>query len=153
MQNYHYMEEKNITLSYDMVPKSWTFCFLDECPKASQCIRRQTGRAVPDDIIVGSAVFPTVLKSRQCRFYKPARIIKAAWGFTTLFKDVKKKDDTPLRRKLYDFLGSQTSYIRYSHGEKLLTPEQQDWILSLFKKYGYTDNLTFDHYKSVYDFS
>jgi hypothetical protein len=49
------------------------------------------------------------------------------------------------------YLGGNGTYYRYDHGERLLTPEQQDWIINLFKQYGYTDNLEFDGDKEVYD--
>jgi hypothetical protein len=50
-------------------------------------------------------------------------------------------------------LGSHTSYYRYHRGEKLLTPEQQQWILDLFAQYGYTNELHFDSYRDMIDFS
>jgi len=34
----------------------------------------------------------------------------------------------------------------------MLNPEQQTWILDLFRSYGYTTNLVFDHYANVFDF-
>ncbi|MDY6033294.1 MAG: DUF6078 family protein, partial [Alloprevotella sp.] len=46
-----------------------------------------------------------------------------------------------------------TSYYRYQRGERLLTPEQQQWILKLFASKGYTDQLLFEHYVESYDFS
>ena len=50
------------------------------------------------------------------------------------------------------YLGSNAAYYRYAAGEKLLTPEQKEWIVDLFHKYGYTENLVFDNYKNAYDF-
>ena len=32
-------------------------------------------------------------------------------------------------------------------------PEQQQWILDLFRELGYTDDLAFDGYKDIYDFT
>ena len=77
----------------------------------------------------------------------------AAWGFDTLFVDVKQRDASPLRSAIKDYLGGNGTYYRYHNGERLLTPEQQDHILGLFRQRGYTDNLRFDGYRDVYDFS
>lgn len=63
------------------------------------------------------------------------------------------KDDTPLRDRIKAYLGGNTTYYRYHHGERLLTPEQQQWILDLFHRHGYTDGLHFDEYRDLYDFS
>ena len=80
-------------------------------------------------------------------------MIHAAWGFNSLFEDVKHADYTPLRETIKNYLGSHTSYYRYHRGEKLLTPEQQQWILDLFAQYGYTNELHFDSYRDMIDFS
>ena len=51
------------------------------------------------------------------------------------------------------YLGGHGTYYRYNRGEKLLTPEQQEWILRLFTRYGYSENLSFEGYCDVMDFS
>ena len=75
-----------------------------------------------------------------------------AYGFKLLFKEVKQKDYTRLREQMKAYLGSHGAYYRYNRGEKLLNPEQQQWIVNLFRTYGYTENLTFEQYREVYDF-
>lgn len=137
--------------TYEMLPPSWLFCFLGGCPKAAQCVRHLSSTVIPNDKTVGFAVLPTALKGNGCKHFKQIRKIRAAYGFKTLFEDVKRKDDTPLRDQLKAFLGSHGSYYRYHNGTKLLTPEQQDRILAIFRRWGYTENLRFDHYKEVYD--
>lgn len=49
--------------------------------------------------------------------------------------------------------GGNTTYYRFHHGERLLTPEQQKWIINLFRRHGYTEELHFDGYRNVYDFT
>lgn len=137
--------------SYDILPSSWLFCFVDGCPKADKCVRHLSSQYIPDDKTVGFAVFPSALKGGNCSHFKVIRKIHAAYGFDTIFREVKRKDDTLLRDKIKAYLGSHTEYYRYHNGKKMLTPEQQKWIISLFQRYGYTDNLKFDHYRDVYD--
>lgn len=139
--------------SYDQLPSSWMFCFRDECPKAEECILHLSGKFIPKDMEWGRAIFPTAVKANGCSHFKKIRKIHAAYGFKKLFEEVKRKDDKPLRDRMKEYLGSQKTYYRYNSGERLLTPEQQQWIISLFNKFGYTENLEFDHYCYVYDFS
>lgn len=98
------------------------------------------------------AVYPSALNADECEHFKPIRKIHAAYGFKTIFSEVKRKDDKPLRDRMIAYLGSRGAYYRYNSGEKKLTPEQQEWIINLFKSYGYTDNLTFDYFTDIYDF-
>lgn len=137
--------------TYEMLPPSWHYCFLDGCPKADQCILHLSSRVIPDNQTIGYAILPTALKDGKCPHFKQIRKICAAYGFKTLFEDVKRKDDTPLRDQLKAYLGSHGAYYRYNNGTKLLTPEQQQHILNIFRQWGYTTNLTFDHYRDVYD--
>lgn len=143
--------EQYSDFSYDLLAPSWVFCFLNGCPKADECMRHFSAKYIPDDRKWGNAVFPTALKGDACECFKPIRKIHAAYGFYTIFRDVKRKDDRTLRTKVKAYLGGHGTYYRYNNGDKLLTPEQQQWIIDLFHSYGYTENLVFDHYQDVYD--
>lgn len=144
---------ETLPLSYEMLPPTWTFCFLDGCPKADECMRHLSGKYVPKTVTSGLSVFPTAMTNDGCGHFKQIRTMHVAYGFATIFDEVKSKDEKSIRDSIKSYLGSQKTYYRYHNGEKLLTPEQQRWIVNLFRQYGYTDNLKFDHYRDVYDFS
>ena len=145
--------ETDLTLTAGQIPPSFSPCFLNECPKTDTCLRFLAGKHIPDDKLGGLAIYPTVLKKDTCPCYKAIRVIHAAYGFNTLFKDIKLKDDTPLRNRIKAHVGGRSAYYRYHRGELLLTPEQQTWIIDLFRHYGYTEDLHFDGYRDVYDFT
>jgi hypothetical protein len=145
------MEHKDFT--YDMVPPLFAVCFIKDCPQTAACLRHFAGTCIPAGIHTGPAVYPTALNDGKCPEFKPLRIMCGAWGFDTIFAEVKQKDSTRLRNGIKQFLGGHGTYYRYHNGSRLLTPEQQEWIISLFRSSGYTENLTFDHYEDVYDFS
>lgn len=149
------MEKKttDIKINYDDVPLSWKHCFYEACPMKAECLHYQTGKVLPDYKNFGMAIYPNALKDGKCRFFKEIRIINAAWGFNTIFQEVKSKDDTPLRREIKEYLGSNGTYYKYHNGDLLLTPEQQAWIIALFKQYGYSEGLTFDHYVAILDYN
>lgn len=142
--------EKYNDLTFEMLPASWIFCFLDECPQAEECLRRISSRTIPGDMSFGRAIYPTVLQHGHCEYFKSAEKMQCAYGFKTLFREVKIRDEGSLRDELKNYLGSRAAYYRYHNGERLLTPVQQQWIINLFKRFGYTENLRFDHYCEVY---
>ncbi|MCH3985676.1 MAG: DUF6078 family protein [Prevotella sp.] len=132
-------------------PRCYQICLLSDCPMAEECIRYFAGLHIDKDEHSGFATYPTALKGSKCEYFKKKRIIQGAWGFHTIFKDVKRCDSASLHNAIKQYLGGNGTYYRYDHGERILTPEQQNWIINLFKQYGYTDNLEFDGDKEVYD--
>ena len=147
------MEEKDVEYDFRKVPPSWQVCFLDDCPAKERCLRQLVGRHLPADRDFGPSVYPTMeLTKEGCRLFSAGEPKRMAWGFTTLFSEVKSRDEFRLRNSIKDYLGGHSTYYRYNNGERLLSEEQQAWIIRLFQKYGYTDGLQFDHYTYVYDY-
>lgn len=145
--------DQHTDFDYSAVPPTWAVCFIADCPLAAGCLKHFAGEHIPADRHFGSAVYSTALENGKCTEFKQMRIMHGAWGFNTIFAEVKRKDNTPLRDAIKNFLGGHGTYYRYHHGEHLLTPEQQEWIVNLFRSNGYADNLVFDHYQDAYDFS
>lgn len=142
-----------VIINYDDIPRSWRFCFCEGCPKHEVCLRYQSTQCIPDNLTWGPAVYPTSFRHGDCPHFKQIRVIHAAYGFSLLFRDVKQRDSANLQSQMKAYLGGHGTYYRYNRGEKLLTPEQQQWILNLFTRYGYTENLAFDNYRDVLDFT
>ena len=143
-----------ISFSFKDVSPMLPLCFCDECPLATDCLSHAIGQQVPHDKTFGRAVYPTAYKNNdRCPHYKKVRAIRAAYGFAPLFREVKLKDAALLRSAMYDYLGSRSYYYRYNSGEYLLTPEQQEWILNLFRRHGYTQGLEFEGYVEKIDLS
>ncbi|MBR1732263.1 MAG: hypothetical protein IJ729_00770, partial [Alloprevotella sp.] len=85
---------------------------------------------------------------------RPRRVVRTAWGFRSLFRDVLARHAPSLRSSLMGLLGSESTYYRYHRGERRLTPEQQQEVARIFRRYGYGDAaVTFDHYREEIDFS
>lgn len=139
--------------TFDLVPAAWPVCFLSDCPLSEDCLNYLVGLHVPDSLTCGNAVYPTARHNGECSQYKKIKKIRAAWGFKSLFENVKERDASTLRSALKNSLGGNGTYYRYNNGQRLLTPEQQDLVLSIFHQFGYTDNLHFDGYRDIYDFS
>ena len=75
-----------------------------------------------------------------------------AWGFDSMFEDVKQKDAPKLRERMRNFLGSKGQYYRYKLGQLKLVPEQQRCIKIIFADMGYTD-VEFDNFTEELDFT
>lgn len=137
-------------IEYKDLPSSWAFCFNENCERKDSCMRQLTTRLIPDNKKTANVVLPSHYCNNACEYYHEKRIVTVAWGFELLFTDVKAKDIAVIRKELFSLLDSRTSYYRYAKGERFLTPEQQEEVLSVFRRYGYTTNLQFDHYKEAW---
>ncbi len=135
------------------VPVTWPLCFCEACPRHQECLRFLVGTHVPQKLTWGPAIYPSAYQGGDCPHYKQPRIIKAAYGFRLFFRDVKQRDYTLLRDQMKAYLGGHGTYYRYNRGERLLTPEQQQWIRDLFASHGYDKDVDFEGYRNVLDFS
>ena len=135
------------------VPADYELCFNGQCPKRDDCIRFLAGQHVPATMMSGPAVYPNALTDDICPYFKQTRIIHGAWGFRNLYKDVAKADAQILKAKVINYLGGPVACYGYMHGDKLLTPEQQDHIQGFFNEMGYTHTIVFEGYSNMYDFT
>ena len=145
------MTDKNIDFRFEDIPRSYVFCFLD-CPQSGRCILHRAGEKVPAGTQYGPAVYPTARQGDRCTMFKEYRVIHGAYGFDRLFAQVLATDIASLRADVKNYLGGNGTYSRYKLGRRILTPEQQRDILSIFHRYGYTTVTQFDHYVDVVEF-
>ena len=139
--------------SFRDVPAGYQLCFNGRCPRRDDCIRFLAGQHVPATLMSGPAVYPNALTSDVCPYFKQTRVIHGAWGFRNLYKDVEKPHAQILKAKVVNFLGGPVASYGYMHGDKLLTPEQQDAIQGFFNEMGYSHTIVFEGYSIMYDFS
>ena len=139
--------------SFHEVPAGYRLCFNGQCPKRDDCIRFLAGLHVPATMMSGPAVYPNALTDDICPYFKQTRIIHGAWGFRNLYKGVEKADAQTLKAKVINYLGGPVACYGYMHGDKLLTPEQQDHIQGFFNELGYAQTIIFEGYSNMYDFT
>ena len=145
------MEERNF--DFGRVPEGFALCFSTECPLREECMRHLAGRHAPDTLTRGLSVFPNAYRHGQCCHYRPIRPIKAARGFGDILANVRRSDYSTMRAELVKYLGTGGTFYRYRNGERLLTPEQQEWMRQLLRRYGYEDDVQFNSYVMTYDFT
>ena len=136
------------------IPSSFAVCNLADCPRKATSLRYQVMRSVLTVKTVAYTILPSALSSTgECVYYRENSPSNMAYGFKRLLSNVNKLDVAPLRTEIMNYVGSHGGYYRYNKGEKLLTPAQQQDILEIFRRNGYTDNLQFDGCITTYDFS
>ena len=138
-------------IDFRNLPKGYVFCFNSDCARHEQCLRWIVSNQYVTDDLTCQVVRPHVARLKACPFYSKPEVQRMAWGFTKLFAEVKAKDGPVLREQMRNYLGGMGTYSRYKLGRRLLTPQQQKYIISLFRKKGYTEGLEFDNYVTVYD--
>lgn len=143
----------NKKFSFRDVPDGYHLCFNTECEKHADCIRYLAGKHLPTIVMGGPCVYPNAWKGGSCPYFKQTRIIHGAWGLRNLFKGIAQKDAQILKAKVTNYLGGPVAAYKYQHGEILLTPEQQAHIKELFEELGYQNELVFDGFTFIYDFT
>ena len=129
------------------IPEWWAVCQNGKCELADGCLRYKVFERIGMTVDKWTSVMPGAMNNGKCRCFVKDEKVKIARGFDNMFAHVKRRGDrSALRQQLTDYLGSKGTYYRYKHGERLLSPEQQRWILDLFRRYGYTENVDFDNY-------
>lgn len=142
-----------MAFDFNLVPDWWAVCQNVDCPQAESCLRRVAAQSLPSSVTVWPCVMPGALKDGDCAFFAKNEKVRIARGFKNMFARVKSRDDIyTMRRELTDYLGSVGTFYRCKSGERLLSPQQQQWILQLFGRHGYTEDLEFDEYADTYYF-
>lgn len=127
------------------LPYGWCYCFHEQCQRKEECVRWLSCQYLSEKETHGNAIYPNAWRGGECKEFCQLRVVKTAWGFDHLFKDVKVADAQTLRCRLRSCLGSKGQYYRYKLGQLKLKPDQQDNIKQLFHSYGYV-HADFDHY-------
>ena len=137
---------------FSKVPTYYQLCFNSQCPRSADCLRFLAGQHAPATLQTGMAIYPAAVRGGQCEFFRHSDVVRMAWGFDNIYKPLKPYFRSMARKAVRDMFGSEGTYYRYHHGERKLTPEQQQEIAELLKKYDYYGPVTFTHYENIYDF-
>ena len=140
-------------LKYENLPYGFQVCFNNDCKLRETCMHYQAGLLQPADKLSGHAVFPQAWKSGICKCYLEKKIVRKAWGFSRIYRNVPQKEKAEARMYVKNYFSSGNGpYYRYYHGENLLSPKQQEDIMKILADYGPTEDLAFDHYVTDFDF-
>lgn len=137
---------------FTKVPTGYQLCFHGACPLRDECVRYLAGQHVPATLEMGMAVYPTAYHDGQCAFFRHNRVQRMAWGFGGIYLPLKSYLRAPARTAVCELLGSEGTYYRYHHGQRKLSPEQQEGVKRILREFGYNGEVQFEHYEDTYDF-
>ena len=145
------MEEKE--LKAKDIPMGYELCFNSGCADKDKCMHYQAMLLTSADRYKGQAVFPTAWQNGKCRCFREKKLVKKAWGFSGLYKNVERRDRAEARQCVSSYFGRGNGpYYRAHHGEIQLSPKQQADILQIVAQFGPLDGIKFDGYKVDWDF-
>ena len=121
---------------YETMPEHYMLCFNDDCPLADECLHRLAARSGRQTDEVVTAVNPVRCSGKSCRYYKPNKMATMAYGMKSSFHEVKADDIASLRNTLINHFGRGSYYLR-RNGLRPITPDEQQFIRSIFNNYGY----------------
>ena len=140
-------------LSFSDAPHNWAICFQTDCPLGSTCLRRRVAELAPANLMRHVMVMPSAREGEQCREFVSAEPVRMGWGMKSTFAGVKSYHYQEMRPLLESYFGSHTTFYRYYNGIRPITPDHQEWIAKLLKRFGYNAPLRFDREEEVYDFT
>ena len=121
---------------YETMPEHYLLCFNDECALADECLHRLAARSGRQKDEVVTAVNPVRNSGKSCRYFKPNKVATMAYGMKGSFHEVKADHIASLRNVLIHHFGRGSYYLR-RNGLRPITPEEQQFISSIFSNYGY----------------
>ena len=140
-------------LSFSDAPYNWAICFQTDCPLGSTCLRRRVAELAPKDKMRHVMVMPSAREGDRCREFVSAEPVRMAWGLRATFSRVKSYHYQEMRPMLESHFGSHTTFYRHYNGLRPITPQHQEWIASLLRRFGYDAPLRFDREEYAYDFT
>ena len=135
---------------YKEVPKGYLHCQNAQCPRAEECLRFLVTRYIDSKTEYFLIINPAyIAEQKECPFFKPDSLTRFALGMTHLFDNLPHAKATKIRGTIRGYFG-RTCFYRVGRKERLIKPEEQDFIRQTFINEGITEPPEFDKYIEQY---
>ena len=105
-------------LKFENIPYGYSVCFNGDCALRETCMHYLAGQLQPANRYSGHAIYPMAWKSGTCQSYREKKLVKKAWGFSQLYKNVPYYQRAEARQCVRSYFSSGNGpYYRYHHGE------------------------------------
>ena len=142
------MEEN---FNYQDVPKNYVYCLNNECTHSSDCLRFKVTLHVDKNISSFRTVNPVyVAQQKECFYFQSDRLTRFALGITHLFDELPHEKAVKIRNILYKYFKLNMFY-RIQNKQRLIKPEEQDYIRQVFANEGILEEPVFDEYVDRYN--
>lgn len=136
------MKEENI---YSNIPKHYLLCYNETCELAANCLHRLATQHENTEDVILQTVNPKLNSGKSCRYYKPKKVERIAYGMQHTYDKILATDIASLRGAIIAHFGNGSYYLR-RNGKQPITPKEQQYINKLFRSHGYPDGAVFDKY-------
>ena len=142
----------NPNFNYNSVPYNFAYCFSDKCEHNAKCLRYQIAVHIPAEYGVISVINPLYRKPEgcDCPYFKVDQLKQFALGITHLLDKIPHSEAIVIKQQMIDHF-QRSTYYRYWRKERLISPDEQEYIYQLFLKHGITNKPVFDEYVEQYD--
>lgn len=134
-------------LDYSLVPYDFAFCFDGKCRRASTCLRYQASRYIPKESWAVRVVNPQrVVPDGDCCGFMDDSPLRNAYGMDHLLDNIPYREAKEIRREMREYFGT-THFYRLKRKERCFTPEGQQYVHDLLRRYGVEGEPVFDRYE------
>lgn len=133
------MDIKNIDFS--SMPKGYKLCFNDKCLLAQKCLRHIAIEQIKDSAEVFQVINHFKFEGMSCKYFVCSENVSIAYGMKGAFENILVSDAKKIRIELIELFG-QAEFYRRKNAEKPISPDEQEQIINIFAKFGYT--ISFD---------
>lgn len=138
------------TLDYEKVPAGFTHCFNETCKLAGTCLRHQVARHIPETKRSVRTLNPSYVNAeKSCTEFISDTPVKYAYGWTHMFDKLIHEKAVAIKNELLWHYG-KTDFYRLKRKEKSFTPGAQQYVRSVFRRYGVEEEPVYDQYQYEY---
>ena len=137
---------------YNTVPYNYLHCVQAQCPHAANCLHHQVTLHITPDPKTLSIINPAYVagKEKDCPFFQPDRFSQFACGITHLLDNIPHVEALEIKEALYKYF-KRNMYYRIRSKERLIKPEEQEFIRQLFRNKEIQIEPVFDEYIEQYE--
>lgn len=136
---------------FESIPGGFAYCMDGQCKQAATCLRHLASQQLTPERKVFSIVNPacTTPQEDSCPFFKEVQTVRYALGITRLLDDLPHNKAVAARQYINAGFSKGTIY-RIRKKERLITPEEQEFIRRVFVRIGIEAEPVFDQYVEQY---
>jgi hypothetical protein len=133
----------------EIIPSRYTVCQYADCKNAKNCLRQIAYQLLleDEDEYCLSLLKPRFCsKDGNCKYYRDCNPVTFAKGFTNFQKKMYPQQYQEFMMRLIGKFSRNPYFVR-RRGERLLSPEEQKFIIDTLKQVEVTEKLKFDAYE------
>ncbi|WP_293664836.1 DUF6078 family protein [uncultured Parabacteroides sp.] len=136
---------------YSQVPHDFAHCFNSGCKHSGNCLRYQITSYIPKECWSVRVINPAqTVPDGDCPGFMSSQKLKYAYGMSHLLDDLPYRKAKEVRAVMREHYG-KTYFYRLKRMERCFTPEDQQYVGSLFQRFGIEREPTFDRYEEEYN--